>query len=58
MIEFMQENAAWVVPITVAVITGVFALFKKQKDSRSIKNGDITNSHVNNINGDVNVSKK
>lgn len=58
MTEFMQENAAWLVPIIVAVITGAFALLKKQKDSHSIKNGDISNSHVNNINGDVNVSKK
>lgn len=58
MIKFMQDNYPWVVPLLVAVvsgvITGVFKLLQKKGKVHKQKIGSISNSQVLNINGDVN----
>lgn len=57
MIKFLQENCAWAVPLLTVVsgiITGVFKLFQKNGKVHKQKVGDISNSHITNINGDVN----
>lgn len=49
----MKENAVWVVPIIVAIITGVVALIKKRSSS-SVKqiNKNIINSQITQTGGD------
>jgi len=57
MIKFMQENYPWMVPILVAVVSGIFGVFKLLQRKGKVhkqKIGNISDSHVLNINGDVN----
>jgi hypothetical protein len=58
MIKFMQENYVWLIPLLVAVISGiivgVFKLLQKNGNIHKQKIGNIFNSQVQNINGDVN----
>lgn len=58
MIKFMQENYVWLIPLLVAVISGIiagiFKLFQKKGKRHKQKIGNISNSQVLNINGDVN----
>jgi hypothetical protein len=58
MIKFMQENSVWLIPLLVAVIpsiiAGVFKLLQKNGKIHKQKIGNISNSQVLNINGDVN----
>ena len=60
MIKFMQENYPWVVPLLVAVvsglISGVFKLLQKKGKVHRLKIKNISNSQVHINNGDV--SKK
>ncbi|MCE5174723.1 MAG: hypothetical protein ABFC90_02005 [Bacteroidales bacterium] len=57
MIKFMQENYLWLIPLLVAVISGiiagVFKLLQKNGKIHKQKIGNIYNSQVHNINGDV-----
>lgn len=58
MIKIMQENYVWLIPLLVAVITaiiaGIFKLLQKNGKLHKQKIGNISNSQVLNINGDVN----
>ena len=57
MIKFMQENYVWLIPLLVAVISGIiagiFKLLQKNWKIHKQKIGNISNSQVHNINGDV-----
>ena len=59
MIEFLQKNAGWLIPVVAAIISGIFSLFNKSRNHKQ-KIGDITHSDVTIINGDniVNDDKK
>ena len=50
MIEFLNNNAAWLTPVLVAVVSGVFYLLKKGS-SQSINN--VSNSHINQAGGNI-----
>ena len=50
MIEFLNNNAAWLTPVLVAVVSGVFYLLKKG-NSQSINN--VSNSHINQAGGNI-----
>lgn len=55
MIDYIRNNVEWLVPIIVAVIGGVFALFKKNgTHNQTIKN--VKNSNITNIGGDVTIN--
>lgn len=60
-IEFIKENQVWVVPIIVAVlsgiIAGIFNLLSKNGKYHKQKMGDINNSKIINNNGDLNSKK-
>ena len=53
MLEFLKENAAWVVPIAVAIIGGLFALMKTKSKTSSISQRikSVKNSNINQIGG-------
>lgn len=62
MIRFVNDNAAWLVPVAVAVIGGIFALFKKKPKNnkqivKDLNNSNINNSNVN-INNNINITNK
>lgn len=51
MIELLKDNAVWLTPVLVAIVSGVFYLLKKG-NSQSISN--VSNSHINQAGGDIN----
>lgn len=62
MIQFIRENT-WIVPIIVAIITALSGIIvaminkKKDVDGRKQRIGNIKNSKVININGDISTHK-
>ncbi len=57
-IQFIKDNAVWVVPIIIAFIGGLFALIKRQTTSsirQNVKNVD--NSNITQIGRDQNIQK-
>ena len=57
-LEYIKENSNWIVPIIVAIISGVFGLFKisGHKNSQTIKN--VKDSNVQQANGSINIINK
>ena len=55
MLEFIKDNASWLTPILVAVVSGIFYLLKKG-NSQSVNN--ISNSHINQAGGDINIKEE
>ena len=55
-LEYIKENSNWIVPIIVAIISGVFGLFKisGRKNSQTIKN--VKDSNVHQANGSINIT--
>ncbi len=51
MIEIIKDNASWLTPVFVAIVSGVFYLLKKG-NSQSINN--VSNSHINQAGGNIN----
>ncbi len=49
--ELLKDNAVWLTPVLVAIVSGVFYLLKKG-NSQSINN--VSNSHVNQAGRDIN----
>jgi spore maturation protein SpmA len=62
MISFIQENYVWLTPILVAlvssIVAGIFQLMKKNasKNKQTIKK--VSNSSINQANGNINVNKQ
>ena len=62
MISFIQENYVWLTPILVALVSsivgGIFQLMKKNasKNKQTIKR--VSNSNINQANGNINVNKQ
>lgn len=59
-VDFLSENAVWLVPITVAVISGIFGVVKfrmgkRRTVSQKAKTGD--RSHIIQIGGDYHADK-
>jgi hypothetical protein len=54
MIEFFKDNAVWLTPVFVAIVSGVFYLLKRggSSNKQTIKN--VTNSHINQAGGNIN----
>lgn len=55
MIEFVKDNALWLTPVLVAIVSGVFYLLKKG-NSQTITN--VSNSHINQAGGNINEKEK
>lgn len=51
MIELLKDNAVWLTPVLVAIVSGVFYLLKKG-NSQSINN--VSNSHISQAGGNIN----
>lgn len=51
MMELLKDNAVWLTPVLVAIVSGVFYLLKKG-NSQSINN--VSNSHVNQAGRNIN----
>lgn len=49
--ELLKDNAVWLTPVLVAIVSGVFYLLKNG-NSQSINN--VSNSHVNQAGRDIN----
>lgn len=49
--ELLKDNAVWLTPVLVAIVSGVFYLLKKG-NSQSINN--VSNSHVNQAGRNIN----
>lgn len=57
MIEFMKDNAVWLTPVLVAVVSGIFYLLKKgSQNKQTISN--VSNSHINQAGGNINVKEE
>lgn len=57
MIEFMKDNAVWLTPVLVAVVSGVFYLLKKgSQNKQNISN--VSNSHINQAGGNINLKEE
>ena len=59
-VDFLSENAVWLVPVTVAVISGIFGvvkfqMVKRRTVSQKAKTGD--RSHIIQIGGDYHADK-
>ena len=54
MVEFVKDNAEWLTPVLVAIVSGIFYLLKKggSRNNQTIKN--VTNSHINQAGGNIN----
>lgn len=52
--EFIKDNAEWLTPILVAIVSGVFYLLKKggSRNNQTVKN--VTNCHINQAGGNIN----
>lgn len=55
MLEFIKDNVSWLTPILVAVVSGIFYLLKKG-NSQSVNN--VSNSHINQAGGDINIKEE
>ncbi len=55
MLEFIKDNASWLTPILVAVVSGIFYLLKKG-NSQSVNN--VSNSEINQAGGDINIKEE
>ena len=51
MMELLKDNAVWLTPVLVAIVSGVFYLLKNG-NSQSINN--VSNSHVNQAGRNIN----
>ena len=57
MIEFLKDNAAWLTPVLVAVVSGIFYFLKKgSQNKQTISN--VSNSHINQAGGNINVKEE
>ena len=57
MIEFIKDNAGWLTPVLVAVVSGIFYLLKKgSRNSQNISN--VRNSHINQAGGNISVKEE
>ena len=57
MLEIIKDNAAWLTPVLVAVVSGIFYLLKKgSQNEQNISN--VSNSHVNQAGGNINVKEE
>lgn len=56
MINFVKENAVWLTPILVAIVSGVFYLMKKGGNNQNVKN--VSNSHINQAGANIYVNGK
>ena len=58
MSEFMKDNAVWLTPVLVAVVSGVFYLIKRggQKNKQSIKK--VSDSTIYQAGNDINHKEK
>ena len=57
MIEFIRDNAAWLTPILVAIVSGIFYLLKKGSQNKQIIS-NVSNSHVNQAGSNINVKEE
>lgn len=49
MIEFVKENAVWITPVLVAIVSGIFYLLKKGGNQQNAKKNQ--NSNIIQVNG-------
>ncbi len=59
-IDFFQDNKDWFIPIITAItalIVGILGLYYKNGKTHKQKFGNIKNSQITNINGDINQKK-
>lgn len=50
MVVFLKENAVWVTPVLVAIVTGVFYLLKKGGNSNKQTISNVKNSKITQTN--------
>lgn len=58
MTEYLKDNAVWLTPVLVAIVSGVFYLLKKggANHRQIIKN--VKDSHVNQAGGDISLKEE
>lgn len=57
MIEFIKDNAVWLTPVLVAVVSGIFYLLKKgSQNKQTISN--VSNSHINQAGSNINMKEE
>lgn len=56
MVDFFKENAVWVTPVLVAIVTGVFYLLKKGGNSNKQTISNVKNSKITQTNSQGNKS--
>ena len=53
MLEFMKNNAVWLAPVLVAVVSGIFYLIKKAGNSNKQTIKNIKGSSIYQAGGDI-----
>lgn len=51
--DFIQDNAMWLTPVLVAIVSGIFYLIKKGGNSNKQTIKNIHNSKINQSNGNL-----
>lgn len=54
MVEFIKDNAVWLTPVLVAIVSGVFYLLKKGGASHNQTISNVSNSQINQAGGNIN----
>ena len=53
MIEFMKENAVWLTPVLVAIVSGIFYLVKKGGNSNKQTIKNVKDSTIYQVGGNI-----
>ena len=52
--ELLKDNAVWLTPVLVAIVSGVFYLLRKNGSSHNQTIRNVSNSHINQAGGNIN----
>lgn len=58
MLNFIKDNAAWLTPVLVAIVSGLFYLVKKGGKLNKQKIKKVNRSRIYQTGGDININKK
>lgn len=58
MTEYLKDNAVWLTPVLVAIVSGVFYLLKKSGANHRQIIKDVKDSHVNQAVGDISIKEE
>lgn len=58
MLKAITDNAIWLTPVLVAIVSGVFYLLKKGGNHNKQKIGNVSGGNVNQAGGNITINRK